>query len=122
MELLEVECEYTGFDELWDAIVDGAGPAGAWVVARRRAAREARAELHRQVGEPERRVHAARPRVGDARYARERTLVALGAGADELTSTSSSRSTNSTYARAASGRSSTDVQPSSGSSQPGSVS
>jgi SAM-dependent methyltransferase len=51
--LLEVEREYTGFDEFWDALTDGAGPAGAWVKAlddERRA--KAREELHRQVGAP----------------------------------------------------------------------
>ena len=52
-ELLEVECEYTGFDELWATMANGVGPAGAWVKAldaqKLAAARE---ELHRQVGEP----------------------------------------------------------------------
>jgi ubiquinone/menaquinone biosynthesis C-methylase UbiE len=52
-ELLEVEREYAGFDELWDALADGAGPAGAWVKALDDETREtAREELHRQVGEP----------------------------------------------------------------------
>jgi hypothetical protein len=52
-ELLEVEREYAGFDELWDALADGAGPAGAWVKALDDKTRErAREELHRQVGEP----------------------------------------------------------------------
>jgi ubiquinone/menaquinone biosynthesis C-methylase UbiE len=52
-ELLEVEREYAGFDELWQTIADGAGPAGAWVKAlddEKRA--EAREEMQRQVGEP----------------------------------------------------------------------
>ena len=52
-ELLEVESEYTGFDELWSTIVDGAGPAGVWAKslddAQRAAARE---ELYSQVGSP----------------------------------------------------------------------
>jgi len=52
-ELLEVEAEYTGFDEFWSALADGAGPAGTWVKslddAQRAAARE---ELRRQVGDP----------------------------------------------------------------------
>jgi ubiquinone/menaquinone biosynthesis C-methylase UbiE len=52
-EMLEVESGYTGFDELWDALVDGAGPAGAWVKALDDETRaKAREELHRQVGEP----------------------------------------------------------------------
>lgn len=52
-ELLEVESEYTGYDELWGTLIDGAGPAGAWMRAlndQERAA--AHDELHRQVGEP----------------------------------------------------------------------
>ena len=52
-ELLEVENEYAAFDELWDTIVDGAGPAGAWAKSlddEQRA--EARTEFRRQVGEP----------------------------------------------------------------------
>jgi len=52
-ELLEVESEYTGFDELWGTVVDGAGPTGVWAKslgdAQRAAARE---ELYRQVGSP----------------------------------------------------------------------
>jgi SAM-dependent methyltransferase len=51
---LEVDASYTGFDELWESIADGAGPAGEWAKsldAEQR--REARAELFRQVGEPE---------------------------------------------------------------------
>src|SRR5438045_2133307 len=53
MELLGVEAAYTGFDEFWDALLAGAGPAGAWAASLDTEAREAaRAELHRQVGEP----------------------------------------------------------------------
>jgi SAM-dependent methyltransferase len=52
-ELLEVESEYAGYDELWGTLVDGAGPAGAWMRSlgdeERAAARE---ELRRQVGDP----------------------------------------------------------------------
>ena len=96
-ELLEVESEYTGYDELWGTLVDGAGPAGAWIeVARRRAARRSA----RRVPPPGRRarrcVQPARPRVGDARYARVRTLVRSAPVPTSVTSTSSSRSTKST--------------------------
>jgi ubiquinone/menaquinone biosynthesis C-methylase UbiE len=53
MELLEVEAGYTGFAELWDSVVDGAGPAGVWAASLDDAQRaKAREELHRQVGEP----------------------------------------------------------------------
>jgi SAM-dependent methyltransferase len=53
MELLEVEAGYTGFSELWDSVLDGAGPAGVWAASLDDAQRvQAREELHRQVGEP----------------------------------------------------------------------
>lgn len=53
IELLEVEGAYSDFDELWDSVRDGAGPAGAWVKGLGEVQLEmARAELHRQVGEP----------------------------------------------------------------------
>ena len=52
-ELLEVESEYAGFEELWSTVVDGAGPTGAWAKSlddeQRAAARE---EMYRQVGSP----------------------------------------------------------------------
>jgi hypothetical protein len=52
-ELLEVDSHYADFDELWHAMVNGAGPAGAWAKSLDEAQRErAREELHRQVGEP----------------------------------------------------------------------
>ena len=52
-ELLEVENEYAAFEELWDTVADGAGPAGAWVKSLDDAQRaEAREEFRRQVGEP----------------------------------------------------------------------
>ena len=51
--LLEVEREYSGFDEFWDTLADGAGPAGAWVKALDDETRaKAREEIHRQVGAP----------------------------------------------------------------------
>jgi SAM-dependent methyltransferase len=52
-ELLEVESEYSGYDEFWSTLADGAGPAGAWIKSLddgRRA--EAQEELRRQVGDP----------------------------------------------------------------------
>lgn len=52
-ELLEVESEYAGYDELWSTLVDGAGPAGAWIRSlddeQLVAARE---EFRSQVGDP----------------------------------------------------------------------
>ena len=53
IDLLEVKAGYSGIDEFWDALADGAGPAGVWAAslddARRKQARE---EIYRQVGEP----------------------------------------------------------------------
>ena len=52
-DLLEVG-PAIGFDELWSAVVTGAGPAGEWAKSLdTEHRREARAELYRQVGEPE---------------------------------------------------------------------
>jgi ubiquinone/menaquinone biosynthesis C-methylase UbiE len=51
-EPLEVESSYTGFDEFWDALLGGAGPAGAWAASLEGDRRDAaRAEVHRQLGE-----------------------------------------------------------------------
>jgi ubiquinone/menaquinone biosynthesis C-methylase UbiE len=52
-ELLEIESEYSGFDEFWGALNGGAGPAGVWVLSLDADARDrAKEELYRQVGEP----------------------------------------------------------------------
>jgi ubiquinone/menaquinone biosynthesis C-methylase UbiE len=51
---LEVEAAYSGFDDFWDALVGGVGPAGEWVVRlddERRAALPD--ELRRRLGEPD---------------------------------------------------------------------
>jgi SAM-dependent methyltransferase len=54
IELLEVEAAYTGIDEFWDAIADGAGPAGAWAASLDEAQRvQAREEISRQIGDPD---------------------------------------------------------------------
>jgi ubiquinone/menaquinone biosynthesis C-methylase UbiE len=51
--LLEVEAEYTGYAELWEALLDGAGPAGVWIKALDDSGRAAaEEELHRQLGSP----------------------------------------------------------------------
>ena len=53
VELLEVEAGYSGIDELWDTIADGAGPAGVWAASLDNEQRaQAREEIYRQVGEP----------------------------------------------------------------------
>ena len=52
-ELLEVDVEYSAFDEFWSTLLGGAGPAGAWVLSlddEKRA--HARDELFRVVGSP----------------------------------------------------------------------
>jgi ubiquinone/menaquinone biosynthesis C-methylase UbiE len=52
-EPLEVQASYTGFDEFWEALLGGVGPAGTWVTSLDGERRDAaRAELHRQLGEP----------------------------------------------------------------------
>jgi ubiquinone/menaquinone biosynthesis C-methylase UbiE len=52
-ETLEVESQYTGFEEFWAALNGGAGPAGVWVLSLDAESRDrARDELYRQVGEP----------------------------------------------------------------------
>jgi len=52
-ELLEVDSEYSDFDEFWSALADGAGPAGAWVKALgEERLPEARAEVRRQLDNP----------------------------------------------------------------------
>jgi len=52
-ELLEVESSYSGFDEFWNALAGGAGPAGAWAAGLQGEGREAaRDELRRQLGSP----------------------------------------------------------------------
>lgn len=53
-ELLSVEAEYADFDEFWNALLGGAGPAGAWAVSldddQRTAAQR---DLRRNLGEPD---------------------------------------------------------------------
>jgi len=54
MELLEVDAGYVDFEDFWDALLGGAGPAGAWATSLDGEQRtEARAELFRQLGEPD---------------------------------------------------------------------
>jgi SAM-dependent methyltransferase len=54
MELLEVEASYVDFEDLWQALLGGVGPAGVWAASLEREQRDAaRAELYRQLGEPE---------------------------------------------------------------------
>jgi len=51
--LLEVEASYEDFEDFWSALAGGAGPAGVWAAALDDEQRTAaRAELHRQLGEP----------------------------------------------------------------------
>lgn len=51
---LEVESEYSGYDEFWSALLGGAGPAGAWVQSLDGDGREAmRVETHRELGSPD---------------------------------------------------------------------
>jgi SAM-dependent methyltransferase len=54
LDRLTVASDYTGFDEFWAALAQGAGPAGAWLKElseeRRAFAQE---EIYRQLGEPD---------------------------------------------------------------------
>jgi ubiquinone/menaquinone biosynthesis C-methylase UbiE len=53
-EPIETDGSYTDFEEFWSALGGGAGPAGAWLQTLDPGEREAaRAEIHRQLGEPE---------------------------------------------------------------------
>jgi ubiquinone/menaquinone biosynthesis C-methylase UbiE len=53
-ELLAVEASYVDFEDFWAALGAGAGPAGAWAASLGDEQRMvARAELFRQLGEPE---------------------------------------------------------------------
>ena len=90
---LDVTADYDDFEEFWSALSRQVGPAGAWLAALSEEQRgQARDEMHRQVGSPSGpfslsgRCYAARVST-DARSAPVPTSV---------TSTSSSRSTNST--------------------------
>jgi SAM-dependent methyltransferase len=52
-ELLEVDAEYSGFEEFWTALADGAGPAGAWMRSlREEQLPNARDEMYRQLDSP----------------------------------------------------------------------
>jgi SAM-dependent methyltransferase len=52
--VLEVAREFSGYDELWSALLGAVGPAGRWVVSLDDDGRAiVRAELHRELGSPE---------------------------------------------------------------------
>ena len=52
-EILEVDAAYSGYDEFWEALSGGAGPAGAWLTSLDAGRRQAAyPEIHRQLGEP----------------------------------------------------------------------
>ena len=52
-DALEADASYSGYDEFWNALLGGAGPARARVASLDDDGREAaRAEVHRQLGEP----------------------------------------------------------------------
>ena len=54
VELLTVDGDYADFEDFWDALNGGAGPAGAWMTSLDEEQRvEARAELFRQLAEPD---------------------------------------------------------------------
>ena len=54
LELLEVDADYTDFEDFWSALLGGVGPAGAWAASLDDEQRSvARAELYRQLDEPD---------------------------------------------------------------------
>jgi SAM-dependent methyltransferase len=54
LELLEVDADYTDFEDFWAALLGGAGPAGAWAASLEDEQRSvARAELFHQLDEPD---------------------------------------------------------------------
>jgi len=54
LELLEMDADYTDFEDFWSALLGGAGPAGAWAASLDDEQRSvARAELYRQLDEPD---------------------------------------------------------------------
>lgn len=90
---LDVSADYTGFDDFWSALERQVGPAGAWLAAldaeRRALAHE---ELFRQLGSPS----GAFSLSGRCYAARVSTEARSAPVPTSVTSTSSSRSTNST--------------------------
>jgi SAM-dependent methyltransferase len=51
---LEVESDYSGYDEFWSALLGGVGPAGAWLQTLDDVGREAmRVATHRELGLPD---------------------------------------------------------------------
>jgi hypothetical protein len=53
-ETLEVESDYSGFDEFWSTLMGGVGPAGAWLMSLDDAGREKmHTEMHRELGSPD---------------------------------------------------------------------
>ena len=51
---LEVESDYSGYDEFWSTLLGGVGPAGAWLQTLDDAGREAmRVATHRELGLPD---------------------------------------------------------------------
>jgi SAM-dependent methyltransferase len=90
---LDVTADYTGFEDFWHALARQVGPAGAWLASldddRRERARE---ELFRQLGSPD----GAFSLSGRCYAARVRTEARSAPVPTSVTSTESSRSTNST--------------------------
>jgi SAM-dependent methyltransferase len=90
---LEVTATYDAFDDFWSALSRQVGPAGAWLAALTDEQRVlAREEMHRQLGSPD----AAFSLTGRCYAARVSTDARSAPVPTSVTSTSSSRSTNST--------------------------
>jgi hypothetical protein len=54
VDLLEIDADYSDFEDFWTALLGGVGPAGVWAASLDGEQRQtARAELLHQLGEPE---------------------------------------------------------------------
>jgi SAM-dependent methyltransferase len=91
--VIDVTAPYTGFDDFWNALTRQVGPAGAWLASLPDDQRDhAHGELHRQLGSP----NGAFELTGRCYAARVSTDARSAPVPTSVTSTSSSRSTNST--------------------------
>ena len=89
----DITADYDDFDEFWGALSRQVGPAGAWLAALSDDQRaRAHDEMHSQLGRPS----GAFSLTGRCYPARERTDARSAPVPPSVTSTSSSRSTNST--------------------------
>ena len=95
---IEVSVEYETVDELWEPAIHVGGPGRSrgGRRSRRSSSPQGRAIFEEALGQPDRPLLAQGPRGGRARHQRLRTAARSAPVPTSVTSTSSSRSTNST--------------------------